>query len=154
MGEPWPRQPLPLRGPCLVNPLRGKIPEDLLSRIASLRRKGKGRGYIQWRTSGWGSWIEGGARQDSRESIVWTAKRARKSSGTNSCHEEYTARISRLKDGLQVGEELAMGDEVFFVYCSIMMIIKVTLLIRYWQTTLSTIVHPLLSKKYANRYDN
>ena len=57
-------------------------------------------------------------------------KRARKSSGTNCYHEEYTARISRIKDGLQVGEELAMGDEVFFVYCSMMMIIMVILWVR------------------------
>ena len=38
-------------------------------------------------------------------------KRARKSSGTNYCHEKNSTGISRIKDGLQVGEQLAMVDE-------------------------------------------
>ena len=38
-------------------------------------------------------------------------KRARKSSGTNCCHEKNTTGISRIKDGLQVSKELAMVGE-------------------------------------------
>ena len=41
-------------------------------------------------------------------------KRARKSSGTNCCHEKNMTGISRIKDGLQslqVSEELAMVGE-------------------------------------------
>ena len=41
-----------------------------------------------------GSRREEGASEDRRETIVWSAKRSRKSSGTNFCNEEYTARIS------------------------------------------------------------
>ena len=42
-------------------------------------------------------------------------KRARKSSGTNCCHEKHTTGISRIKDGLHVSEQLAMVDEVLLL---------------------------------------
>lgn len=57
-----------------------------------------------------------GTREDPRESIVWSAKIARKSSGTNCCHEKYTVGVSRiLKHGLQVSEQPAMVDEVLLL---------------------------------------